>query len=820
MLPGACKLMQQQRQQQQELRLPRLLLRQQQPQQPAPSYGLTATASAAVIGGSAKDPNDGAAVLSACGRGLAAAEAAVAAAARAASRGTRVCDGSAAAFRCLGSSRRESAASSGWLSAFTFLTSTYCCKYSTRTNSNNYFHMGLCISGSSGSSGAKSSNISSTSRTTCPSPPSSCIHRKMQNGASCNPSGMSVFGTCEGEVVINNEQKRGPAHDTALLILKGAACIVFRLPTARTTRRVKFSKGCTGTVTIGPVTESPGDFENQLLQTTIDLVVEENRPVLSFELPRQLADSKYQESYLDDFGIPASVDTVRICAIPDHTLNANAYPVLRSTGLLERVTVTSVKHNAEKQVVDISFSFSVKESLMNRPLGAEHLSSLLPPCAPEELPELASLLPPSGVEVAREEAPEGKDDQIITPWEVQGEGGIDYDKLLRKFGCSAISPEIIQRIEEVTGRRAHHMLRRGLFFSHRDLDVLLAHMLSGRQQTSGSAAPFYLYTGRGPSSESLHIGHLVPFLFTKYLQDAFDVPLVIQLTDDEKFLFKENLKLHETQRLAFENAKDIIACGFDVNKTFIFANTDYIKELYPVMLEIQKRVTFNQTRGIFGFSGSDNIGKIAFPACQAAPSFAEAFPAIFGTSPAVKSVRCLIPQAIDQDPYFRMTRDVAVRMGLPKPALIHSRFIPALQGFKTKMSGSMQTTSIYVSDTPQEIADKVNKYAFSGGKATVEEQRQQGADLSVDVPFQYLTFFMEDDAELERIREAYGSGKMLTGEVKQRLITVLQDLIKGHQAALCLRCMYVQERRAKVTDDMVREFMNPNRPCFARFKVA
>lgn len=29
---------------------------------------------------------------------------------------------------------------------------------------------------------------------------------------------------------------------------------------------------------------------------------------------------------------------------------------------------------------------------------------------------------------------------------------------------------------------------------------------------------FYLYTGRGPSSDALHLGHLVPFHFTKYLQ--------------------------------------------------------------------------------------------------------------------------------------------------------------------------------------------------------------------------------------------------------------------------------------------------------------
>lgn len=44
--------------------------------------------------------------------------------------------------------------------------------------------------------------------------------------------------------------------------------------------------------------------------------------------------------------------------------------------------------------------------------------------------------------------------------------------------------------------------------------------------------PFYLYTGRGPSSDSMHMGHMVPFMFTKWLQDVFDCPLVIQLTGE------------------------------------------------------------------------------------------------------------------------------------------------------------------------------------------------------------------------------------------------------------------------------------------------
>lgn len=53
------------------------------------------------------------------------------------------------------------------------------------------------------------------------------------------------------------------------------------------------------------------------------------------------------------------------------------------------------------------------------------------------------------------------------------------------------------------------------------------------------------------------------------------MPLVIQLTDDEKTLWKD-LTVEQSMKLARENAKDIIAMGFDVNKTFIFSNLDFV----------------------------------------------------------------------------------------------------------------------------------------------------------------------------------------------------------------------------------------------------
>ena len=56
-----------------------------------------------------------------------------------------------------------------------------------------------------------------------------------------------------------------------------------------------------------------------------------------------------------------------------------------------------------------------------------------------------------------------------------------------------------------------------------------------------------------------------------------------------------------------------------------------------------------------------------------------------------------------------MTRDVAPRLGEHKPALLHSKFIPALQGLQTKMSASNDNTAIYVTDTPKQIKKKVNR---------------------------------------------------------------------------------------------------------------
>ena len=182
---------------------------------------------------------------------------------------------------------------------------------------------------------------------------------------------------------------------------------------------------------------------------------------------------------------------------------------------------------------------------------------------------------------------------IVTPWRVEGD--IDYDKLIQQFGTELIDQRLIDRFESLIGRPVHPWIKRGIFFSHRCLDKFLDAYENGE--------PVFLYTGRGPTSDSMHIGHIIPFAFTKWLQDVFDCPLVIQMADDEKYYFKP-LEFADVYKLGFENAKDIIACGFNPEKTFIFSNRDYrlsVRDFEEFVSVMKKHTSAKQVAKCFGF---------------------------------------------------------------------------------------------------------------------------------------------------------------------------------------------------------------------------
>lgn len=353
----------------------------------------------------------------------------------------------------------------------------------------------------------------------------------------------------------------------------------------------------------------------------------------------------------------------------------------------------------------------------------------------------------------------------VTPWEVSGD--VDYKRLTKEFGTQELDDKLLKSLEKHAGP-LHHFLRRKIFFSHRDLDWFL------KEHEKGNKG--FLYTGRGPSGQT-HLGHLIPWIMTRWLQKQLKIPLYFQMTDDEKYLFKNDLTLEQSRAYALENALDIIALGFTPKELRIIIDTDLAGVLYPQALRVAKRITFSTVKAAFGFDNSTNIGSAFYTSMQAVPAF---LPSVNKKKP----LPCLIPLAIDQDPHFRVSRDVMPKLGYPKPAIIHCVFLPGLQGTEGKMSttgNDPNTNVIFTTDDAKTIKKKINKYAFSGGRDSLEEHRTHGGDPTVDIAYQYLTFFEEDDKKLKKIHDDYKAGKLLSGELKAILIEKLTAFLGEHQ---------------------------------------
>ncbi|MHA1927377.1 MAG: tryptophan--tRNA ligase, partial [Candidatus Thorarchaeota archaeon] len=275
-----------------------------------------------------------------------------------------------------------------------------------------------------------------------------------------------------------------------------------------------------------------------------------------------------------------------------------------------------------------------------------------------------------------------KDEMVVTPYKVSGK--LDYDRLIKEFGTQRITEKLKEQIYKIAGEKNLY-LERDLFFSHRDLDWTLNEYEEGNK--------FVIYTGRGPSGHT-HIGHLVPWMFTKWFQDRFKTRLYFQMTNDEKYFFNSHLSIEDVRKYTYENTLDLLALGFEPEDTYIIDDIEHIDMLYEIAVEVARKVTFSTVKATFGFDNSTNIGSIWHPAIQSVPAFVHSW--IYG-----EKTPCIIPCAIDQDPFWRVTRDIAEKLGYYKPASIQCSFVPGLKE-GGKMSASEPMSAVFTTDTPKQ----------------------------------------------------------------------------------------------------------------------
>jgi tryptophanyl-tRNA synthetase len=360
----------------------------------------------------------------------------------------------------------------------------------------------------------------------------------------------------------------------------------------------------------------------------------------------------------------------------------------------------------------------------------------------------------------------GDEEFVVTPYEVRGR--VDYDRLRQLFGTQELTEELLGRLRRLAGGELHPLLERGVYYSHRDLGILLDAFEAGRK--------FFVYSGRGPSGP-LHTSHLAQFELCRWLQERLDVPMYVQITDDEKFWSRSGLTREETIRWGYENLYDILGLGFDRRRTRVFFDSRSIAALYPLAIQVARKITYSSVKAVFGLEPSANIGWIFYTALQTVPCF---WPSWAERT----TVPCLIPCGIDQDPHFRLTRDIAEGLGYPKPALLHSRMVPGLLGEAAMSTTGASAENALFLDDPPSVVDRKVRNAFTGGRATVEEQRRLGATPEVcSIWALWRTKFAESESVFATVTADCRSGKMLCGECKGKLLERVHRFYREHAVA-------------------------------------
>jgi len=357
-----------------------------------------------------------------------------------------------------------------------------------------------------------------------------------------------------------------------------------------------------------------------------------------------------------------------------------------------------------------------------------------------------------------------KKEFIVDPWEVKG--NINYEKLIKEFGLSQIDiaswPNQFQE---------NFLFRRKIIYGHRDFDRIIEAVKNKKK--------FVMMTGLMPSGK-FHFGHALLFKQILFYQ-SLGAKIYIAVADIEAYNTR-NPNLNELRKTAIEEyLTNYLALGLNYRNCDFYFQSERSKDAkksnvyYSLSNRVSRYITFNEVKAIYG---DITPGKLSSALLQVSDMIHAQLPEF------ENPINVVIPVGIDQDAHIRLARDIIQRIKDYKFVQLSSTynlFLPGLKG--GKMSSSDSTSFIALTDTPEEAANKIRKYAFSGGQNTIEEHRKKGGNPEIDVSYQWLRMFFEDnDKKLKDIHDDYKSGKLLTSELKEILIEKISKFLKEHQS--------------------------------------
>lgn len=342
---------------------------------------------------------------------------------------------------------------------------------------------------------------------------------------------------------------------------------------------------------------------------------------------------------------------------------------------------------------------------------------------------------------------------MIDPW---ASTSVDYDKLINQFGIEKIS-DILGEIKD-----PQRLMKRGVVFGHREFKEI--------NDLINKKEDFAVVTGMMPSGQ-MHIGHKMVVDQLKWYQEK-GAMLSLPIADLESYAAR-NMSFEKGKQIAVdEYLTNWIALGLDLERENVNVYLQsQNKSLFDLEFKASRKTNFSQLHAIYGFDNSTNIAHVQAPLMQVADILLPQIEEFGGPK------KVVVPVGVDQDPHIRLTRDIAHRLneelGFIQPASTYHRFLTGLTG--DKMSSSKPNTAIYLNEEPEVAAKKV-KTAKTGGRESLKEQEELGGEVDKCVIYEMLVYHLiDDDKELEKIREECLSGQLRCGDCKAKTAELMKE---------------------------------------------
>ncbi|TLX97853.1 MAG: tryptophan--tRNA ligase [Thaumarchaeota archaeon] len=354
------------------------------------------------------------------------------------------------------------------------------------------------------------------------------------------------------------------------------------------------------------------------------------------------------------------------------------------------------------------------------------------------------------------ESEEGEQ-QRLDPW---GSGVVkDYDRLQSEFGIEGVD-RLLPRFKRLSPH-----LSRGIDFGQRDLGRILDAVDSNK--------PFAVMSGIKPDG-TFHLGNKMTADDMVFFQSLSRKATVFYAIADVEAYCDNGISFQESSKMAVQNVADILALGLDPERTVAYMQSEEMRVM-RLMTIFSRGITNNMLRAIYG---ERPIGLYISALVQAGDILMPQLEEFGGPKPV------LVPVGADQDPHIRLTRDLAARyhdeFGFIPPSSIYHRLEMALTG-GFKMSKRDASSGFTLDEDPRSAAKKVMA-AFTGGRATVEEQRRLGAEADKCPVYDLYRFhFAVDDEHVKRVYNECTGGIRLCGECKEEAASLVKKYLEAHQ---------------------------------------